>query len=147
MSSPTLDRPSRWRPSRVVIDVVVVAMLAMWGYVLYLAFGPGRQPPPDRLDDPTFAIAAQARCDAALDEVAALPSASRVRDARPSEPTWSRRPTTVFAAMLDDLAEPRARRRGRRARRGSGWPTGAPTSATATDYADASGRTRRRSSS
>ena len=45
----------------------VVAMVAMWSYVLYLAFGPGRQDPPDRLDDPAFATAAQDRCDAALD--------------------------------------------------------------------------------
>ena len=30
----------------------------MWGYVLYLAFGPGRADSPDRLDDPAFAVAA-----------------------------------------------------------------------------------------
>lgn len=104
MSSPTDDRPSRWRPSRVAVTVVVVAMIGMWGYVLYLAFGPGRQPPPDRLDDPAFAEAAQLRCDAALDEVAALPAATE------SETPGDRadvveRANVVFAAMLEDLEE------------------------------------------
>jgi hypothetical protein len=103
MSSPTIDRPSRWRPSRVVIMVVVIAMLAMWGYVLYLAFGPGRQAPPDRLDDPAFAIAAQARCDATLDEVAALPAASESTTAADRADVVEEA-NDLFATMLDDLA-------------------------------------------
>ena len=49
--------------------VVVCALVSMWGYVLYLAFGPGRQPPIDRLDDPAFAAAAEERCAATLEEV------------------------------------------------------------------------------
>lgn len=76
MSSPIVDPGSRrWTTGRVIVLILVVAMVGMWVYVLYLAFGPGRQPPPDRLDDPGFAAAAQERCATALDEIAALPRA------------------------------------------------------------------------
>ena len=37
---------------------------AVFVWSMYLAFGPGRQPPPDRLADPPFATAAQERCRA-----------------------------------------------------------------------------------
>ncbi len=60
---------------RAFVRVAVAGMVAMWVFVLYLAIGPGRADPPDRLEDPAFATAAQARCSAALDRVAALPSA------------------------------------------------------------------------
>lgn len=103
MSSPTIDRPTRWRPSRVLVTLLVVGMVAMWGYVLYLAFGPGRQPPPDRLDDPAFAVAAQARCDAALEDVAALPSASAAASATERADVVDEA-NEIFDAMLDDLA-------------------------------------------
>ena len=43
----------------ITVIVLVVAMAAMWIYVVYLALGPGRQPPPDRLQDTSFAVAAQ----------------------------------------------------------------------------------------
>lgn len=93
----------RWSPGRVAATGVVVLLLAMWGYVLYLAFGPGRQPPPDRLDDTTFAVAAQAVCRDALDDVAELPRAVETPDpverAAVVEAANDR-----FARMLDDLA-------------------------------------------
>ena len=60
---------------RTLALVAVAAMVAMWAYVLYLAFGPGRADPPDRLDHPTFARDAEATCSAALDRIAALPLA------------------------------------------------------------------------
>lgn len=60
---------------RVVVTIAVVGMVSMWVYVLYLAFGPGRQEPPNHLDDRTFPIAAQATCSSALDLVAKLPPA------------------------------------------------------------------------
>ena len=66
---------------RWLIRAAVVGMVAMWVYVLYLAIGPGRADPPDRLDDPTFAVEAQERCSAALDLVAALPPAADSRTA------------------------------------------------------------------
>jgi hypothetical protein len=75
VTAPVATPPTRSRVWFVVASVVVVAMLAMWGYVLYLAFGPGRSDPPDRLEDPTFARAAEERCSAALDRIAALPLA------------------------------------------------------------------------
>ena len=34
-----------WTPTRIALALVVVALVSMWVYVLYLAFGPGRQPP------------------------------------------------------------------------------------------------------
>lgn len=105
MAAPSRDtaapRP-RWGAGRVTVVVLIVGMLAMWAYVVYLAVGPGRQAPPDRLDDPAFAVAAQARCEEALVEVAALPRAIEA-------PTASERAAVVaeanqhFDAMVDDL--------------------------------------------
>jgi hypothetical protein len=77
-------------------------MVAMWGYVLYLAFGPGRQPPPDRLGDPAFGVAAQAVCDAAHQEVAALPPAIEASSARERAAIVTEA-NAVFSAMVDDL--------------------------------------------
>lgn len=84
--------------------VLAAAMVAMWAYVLYLAIGPGRQDPPDRLADPRFAPAAEARCGAALDAVAALPAAA---DAATPEARAAviEEANAIFATMLDDLAE------------------------------------------
>jgi hypothetical protein len=103
MTTPAADAPARrWSTGRIVVTVLVAAMVAMWGYVMYLSFGPGRQAPPDRLGDPAFAEAAQARCDEALDEVATLPRAVDVA-------TSAERAEVVdaanrsFGAMLDDL--------------------------------------------
>lgn len=107
MTAPTTELPEgptrRWTTGRVLLALLVVAMVAMWVYVLYLAFGPGRQPPPDRLDDPSFATAAEARCRVALTEVAALP---RAVDATSAEDRAAvvEKANTSFAAMLDDLA-------------------------------------------
>ena len=92
----------RWTRGRIGAAVAVAAMVAMWGYVLYLAFGPGRQPPPDRLDDATFATQAQQVCAAALDDVAELPRAVQAE-------TAAERAEIVdeangrFERMLDDL--------------------------------------------
>lgn len=97
------DRPRRrWGPTRVVLTLVVIALVAMWGYVVYLAFGPGRQPPIDRLDDPAFAEAGEERCAEALDAVDELPVASEAPDAATRADVLDRA-DAVFAAMLDDL--------------------------------------------
>jgi hypothetical protein len=101
-TAPGETQPSRWRVGRVLIVIAVIGMVSMWGYVLYLAFGPGRQPSPDELDDPGFAIAAEARCSEALDAVARLPAASE-------SPSATERAAVIdeanaeLAAMLDDL--------------------------------------------
>lgn len=95
-----VPRAGRW--GRAVLMVVIVAMVAMWGYVLYLAFGPGRQPPPDRLDDPSFALAAETVCDAALRDVATLPRAIDA-DSAAERSTIVVQANERFARMLDDL--------------------------------------------
>ncbi len=103
MSSPVDARPGRrWTAGRLLVLVLIVAMVTMWGYVLYLAFGPGRQAPPDRLDDPAFAVAAQARCSAALDDVAVLPRAVATATADERAEVVGTA-NEIFASMLDDL--------------------------------------------
>ena len=92
----------RWTRGRMAATVAVLAMLAMWGYVLYLAFGPGRQPPPDRLDDPTFGREAEEVCSAALDDVAALPRAVQAESAA-ERAEIVHQANTRFSRMLDDL--------------------------------------------
>jgi hypothetical protein len=91
---------SRW--GRAVVLLVVCALVSMWGYVLFLAFGPGRQPPIDRLDDPAFAEAAEERCATALQQVDRLPVASASHTA-PERAEVLARANGAFAAMLDDL--------------------------------------------
>jgi hypothetical protein len=80
-AAPTEAPAPRWTRGRVLVAVVIVGMLAMWGYVLYLAFGPGRQPSPDRLADPAFGPAAEAICEAAHDDVRLLPPAAQAESA------------------------------------------------------------------
>lgn len=98
------DAPGkRWTMGRLITRILIIGMVGMWVYVLYLAFGPGRQAPPDRVHDPKFAVAAETRCRAALAEVAKLPAASQ-------SPNAAARADVVeqanghFSAMLDDLA-------------------------------------------
>jgi hypothetical protein len=71
----TEQKPQKSKVARVLVTLAVIGMVGMWVYVLYLAFGPGRADPPDRLADRSFAATAQATCSAALDRVAELPPA------------------------------------------------------------------------
>lgn len=96
------QQPSRF--GKVAARVIVLGLVAMWGYVLYLAFGPGRADSPDKLADPTFAADAQARCDAALTLVAQLPPASESPNAAARADVLEEADTNL-AAMLDDLRE------------------------------------------
>ncbi|MET0904194.1 MAG: hypothetical protein ABWZ52_13210 [Acidimicrobiales bacterium] len=103
MTTPTLDAPARrWTPGRVVVALVIVALVAMWGYVLFLAFGPGRQPPPDQLSDPAFGRNAQAVCEAAHDQVATLPPAVQAQSAAERAEIIALA-NAQFSAMVDDL--------------------------------------------
>ena len=103
MRAPTTDAPSRrWSGGRVLVLVVVVAMVAMWVYVLYLAIGPGRQPPPDRLADPGFGQRAQAVCEGALADVATLPPAVEAETAAARAEIVAQA-NDRFAAMVDDI--------------------------------------------
>lgn len=103
MTSPIVDQPAPTpsRVGRVAVIVAVALMLAMWGYVLYLAFGPGRQASPDRLADPAFATR-EASCNAANEQVLALPAAG-------DSPTAADRAVVlaqaneIYAGMLDAL--------------------------------------------
>jgi hypothetical protein len=90
------------RLGRLVVIVVVCALVSMWGYVLYLAFGPGRHAPIDRLDDPAFAEAAEERCASTLEDVDRLPVASASHTAAERADVLARA-NGAYAAMLDDL--------------------------------------------
>jgi hypothetical protein len=92
----------RWRPTRILILVVVVGLVTMWGYVVYLAFWQGRQPPVDRIDDPAFAEAAESRCAEAVDRVAELPAAQETTEPAERAAVLDEANAT-FAVMLDDL--------------------------------------------
>jgi len=103
VTAPVTDAPSRtWRPGRVLVVVAVVVMVGIWAYVLYLAFGPGRQPPPDRLADPTFATQAQARCETAHRDVAALPRAVEAETAAERADILEQA-NARFAVMIDEI--------------------------------------------
>ena len=98
-----MDAPPRqWTIGRVALVLVIVGLATMWGYVLYLAFGPGRADPLDRIDDPAFAPAAEARCAAALDAVDDLPQAADAADAAGRADVLERA-NAIFDDMLDDL--------------------------------------------
>lgn len=96
------DAPQKSKLGRVLVTIAIVGMVSMWVYVLYLAFGPGRADSPDRLDDPGFAVAAQARCDRALDRVSHLQPASQSPDARTRAGTLDSA-NADLADMLSDL--------------------------------------------
>lgn len=96
------DRDERRRLPRAAIVIAVVLMLSMWGYVVYLAFGPGRQPPIDRLSDPAFAQAGEARCARALEAVDRLPNAGETPDAA-DRASVIEEANAQYAAMLDGL--------------------------------------------
>jgi hypothetical protein len=102
LAPPDAPTSTRRGPVRIVLIVIAIGLLGMWGYVIYLAFGPGRQGPPDELDDPAFAIAAQARCEEALDVVRTLPAASSSTSAAERADVVDDA-NAVFASMLDDL--------------------------------------------
>jgi hypothetical protein len=92
------ERPGRpW--AKVLAGLFVLATVGFWFWLILLA---PDQVPPDRMDDPAFAEQAEGVCEAAQDEVDALPPA---RDAagpeeRAEQVTTS---TAVLQAMVDDL--------------------------------------------
>ena len=103
MTAPSRDAPARpWTATRVLVVVAIVSMVAMWGYVLYLAFGPGRQSPPDQLSDPTFARQAQARCEAAHVDVATLPKAVEAESAAERAEIIAQA-NARFSEMIDEI--------------------------------------------
>lgn len=101
MTAPA-DPTSSSRFGKRLAVAAVVLMVGMWGYVVYLAFGPGRADSPDKLDDPGFAIAAQARCDQALDRIAQLQQAAQSPNATARADTLDQADAHL-ADMLADL--------------------------------------------
>jgi hypothetical protein len=95
VSSPT-------KVGRVLVRIAVVAMVGMWVYVLYLAFGPGRADPPEKLKDPAFAQTAQSICNATLDQVAKLPPAFSSKTAADRSVVLTEA-NADFSHMLDQL--------------------------------------------
>lgn len=81
---------------------MAIGLASMWIYVLFLAFGPGRQPPLDRLEDPDFAEAAGPRCREAIDEVEALPVASQAHSAAERAAVLEQA-NGIFEGMLADI--------------------------------------------
>jgi hypothetical protein len=96
------DGDERRRLPRAAIVIAVVLMVSMWGYVVYLAFGPGRQPPLDRLSDPAFAQAGEARCARTLEAVDRLPTAGETPDAA-DRARVIEEANAEYAEMLDGL--------------------------------------------
>jgi hypothetical protein len=90
------------RIGRLVVLAVVVGLVAMWGYVVFLAFGPGRQPPLDRLEDPSFARAAEDVCVSAVADVEGLPEASEASSAEQRAGVVAEA-NARFEGMLGDL--------------------------------------------
>jgi hypothetical protein len=76
----------------------------MWVYVLYLAIGPGRAESPDRLANPAFATAAEARCAAALDLVGELQPAPQAANAAERADVLAIA-NGHFTDMVDDLED------------------------------------------
>lgn len=94
--------PRRWRPGRIAVVTVVLGLVGLWIYVIYLAVGPGRQPPIDRLSDPTFAQAAEPRCAEALAAVEELPLASESPTATERADVLDRA-NRIWADAIDDI--------------------------------------------
>ncbi len=67
---PTDIAPRRFRPARVAVVITVLALTLMW---VYAYSGLAQRDPPDFLDDPRFAAAAEQRCRETLAELDRLP--------------------------------------------------------------------------
>lgn len=90
------------RAGRALVLPLVAALLAMWGYVIYLALFEGRQPPADRIEEPAFAEAAETRCARALDEVDTLPLATESPTPEDRADVLDQA-NAMFGSMLGDL--------------------------------------------
>lgn len=107
---PTLDQPPdarRVTPYRVVAVALVVGMIALWAFVLTRK----ASPPPDKLDDTTFAAQAQQVCDATMARVDQLPQAFQSESAADRADVVDQI-NVDLATMLDTLRDdaPRAER-------------------------------------
>lgn len=97
--APVATDDRRITPGRVAATVVVVALVAMW---VYAFSGMAAKDPPDLLDEPTFSVAAEPICAAAVDRLDALPPALEARTPEERATTVARA-NAILTTMLDDL--------------------------------------------
>lgn len=97
-----LDDAPPSRTGRIVVTAIVVGIVAMWGYVLYLAVFEGRQESPDRIDEPAFTSAAEDTCRQVVDFVDTLPRAEQA-DSPAERADTVERATDRFQEMVADL--------------------------------------------
>jgi hypothetical protein len=81
--------------------LVVGGIILMW---IYVFSGAAAEDPPDQLDDTGFAVTAEPLCAAAVDDIAALPSAGEAATAVERAEVLDDA-NAVLTAMVDDLAE------------------------------------------
>ncbi|HUW02399.1 MAG TPA: hypothetical protein VMW08_08620 [Acidimicrobiales bacterium] len=98
MTDPTIEATRRRRVNPFVA-VIVVALLAMWGYVVYLAFFVGRADSPDKIDEPAFVSEAETRCAEALSIVETLP----LPETQVGDPTGRADTIEAATAEFDDM--------------------------------------------
>jgi hypothetical protein len=92
------ERPGRlW--AKVLGGLFLMATVGFWFWLILLA---PEQEPPDQLDDPAFAAAAEDVCATAQDDVEALPTA-READSPEERATQITTSTAVLQAMVDEL--------------------------------------------
>lgn len=88
---------------RTAVKLVVIGLVAMWGYVVYLAFFVGRADSPDKIDDPQFTEAAEERCASAEARVADLPPAESQADDPVGRAATVEEATEIWADVVDGL--------------------------------------------
>lgn len=95
------EAPGRrgWTVGRVAAVLVVLGLTLMW---IYAFSGVAAKDPPDQLDDPAFAEAAEPVCDAARDDLEALPAA-RDADSPEERAVTVRQANAALTAMVDEL--------------------------------------------
>lgn len=84
---------------RAVAAVIVIGSFAIWGYAFS---GKAGRRTPDTLDDPAFAVQAEAQCAAALNDLAALPQAFDARSG-PERSAQIQQSTARLQALVAQL--------------------------------------------
>jgi len=100
--SPDDGRPGRggpWSIGKVLAAVVIVGSFGIW---IYAFSGAARRDAPDLFDDPAFALAAEARCAAAVADLEELPNALEATDGA-DRADQIRTSTARLETMLDEL--------------------------------------------
>lgn len=94
-------RPIRITVGKVLLAVIVIASFGIW---VYAYSGKADRPPPDLLDDPAFAAAAEPICAAALERIQALEPAYQASDNVDRARTVIES-NAIVGTMLADLRE------------------------------------------